>query len=858
MAEVKLFEIDFGDSVETIQALRNELKQTKVEFENAKVGSEAFVKAQKGVSDLNARIKQLNDTTKAQVNALGGVNKSAQFADGSYGKLKQSIKAAQENLLKLNVESKEFEDEQENLIKLQNQRIEIEKKIPSLFQERIKGAINEANSLKDLRAQLKAFQSQALQGDKEAAAKAAELKDRLEDLRDATAFTGSGVEKLGQGFNFLKEGIANFDSDKIETAFQGIGGAMKAIPIFVLIEGIKLLIDNFEAVTKFVHSFSDEAKNVKKLELAFEALNFQTNQNRNSLEKSIAIQQANIELSKAQNKSNVEIQKQEAELFDTKVKLIKVDLQQAKASLLLNDSKLKDIQSNNSLIESYYDLTASVLRYAGNEKDADEIDKLTALNKKERSKDVKDALQEDINKISQLTTDLATLQITNETRITQNAKEQATIRREANEELTQLQIDNIKNTYEQAIAQSKLDEKLEIEAIKRRRLGAETTANLIEEVQKKGAAARIELDIEEENKRLAVRKSLAEKEIESERGNNEKVFEAKMKALEIQREIELSDLKLTNDQKAVIDADFRNQQRQLQKDYEDQIRQDLIAANEIIISQNKFNVEAQFDARKEVLEIQKQQELSDLDLSEQERLAIIQKYNDLEIQLTKDKAQAKADIRNKEIEFDKNAANTLIGIGQLLTKDKEQQNEIAKVQALVQLAANTAIAISEGVAASAGVPFPGNLFAIATTVAAVVGNLVAAKNAIQGFAEGGVITGTLVGDHHGKPIQRSNGDNRLVTVKTGEVVLNRSQQAALGGPKTFAKIGVPGFATGGIIPSFDGGFASRSATSRAEDNLTTSRLIKQMAALIPAPVLKISELDKVQSSTERAIVVSGL
>ena len=63
----------------------------------------------------------------------------------------------------------------------------------------------------------------------------------------------------------------------------------------------------------------------------------------------------------------------------------------------------------------------------------------------------------------------------------------------------------------------------------------------------------------------------------------------------------------------------------------------------------------------------------------------------------------------------------------------------------------------------------------------------------------------------GKPIRRGNGDNRIITAKTGEVILNEQQQAALGGPSTFARIGVPGFtktnigqtafAIGGRIPS---------------------------------------------------------
>lgn len=66
---------------------------------------------------------------------------------------------------------------------------------------------------------------------------------------------------------------------------------------------------------------------------------------------------------------------------------------------------------------------------------------------------------------------------------------------------------------------------------------------------------------------------------------------------------------------------------------------------------------------------------------------------------------------------------------------------------------------------------------------------------IMGFAEGGVING-------GFPIWRSNGDNRLITAKDGEVILNPSQQARLGGASTFRAIGVPGFADGGIVGGF--------------------------------------------------------
>src|SRR5690606_34981937 len=69
---------------------------------------------------------------------------------------------------------------------------------------------------------------------------------------------------------------------------------------------------------------------------------------------------------------------------------------------------------------------------------------------------------------------------------------------------------------------------------------------------------------------------------------------------------------------------------------------------------------------------------------------------------------------------------------------------------------------------------------------------------IRGYATGGRISS-------GTPISRSNGDDRLITAKTGEVILNEEQQSRAGGAPFFRAIGVPGFATGGMVgaPSYN-------------------------------------------------------
>lgn len=65
-------------------------------------------------------------------------------------------------------------------------------------------------------------------------------------------------------------------------------------------------------------------------------------------------------------------------------------------------------------------------------------------------------------------------------------------------------------------------------------------------------------------------------------------------------------------------------------------------------------------------------------------------------------------------------------------------------------------------------------------------------NAVPPFATGGRVM-------EGVKIKRSNGDDRLITAKTGEVILNEEQQKALGGDSTFRALGIKGFATGGRI-----------------------------------------------------------
>jgi hypothetical protein len=116
----------------------------------------------------------------------------------------------------------------------------------------IKVAIDSADadkSIKQIKQSLKDLKN-VKAGDKlfeDAQKAAAKYKDKLDDIKDAAgAAAGSGVEKLTSSMNLLKDGFVNADPGKLSIGMKGLGMAMKAIPIFLIIEGIKFLVENFE------------------------------------------------------------------------------------------------------------------------------------------------------------------------------------------------------------------------------------------------------------------------------------------------------------------------------------------------------------------------------------------------------------------------------------------------------------------------------------------------------------------------------------------------------------------------------------------------------------------------------------
>lgn len=160
---------------------------------------------------------------------------------------------------------------------------------------------------------------------------------------------------------------------------------------------------------------------------------------------------------------------------------------------------------------------------------------------------------------------------------------------------------------------------------------------------------------------------------------------------------------------------------------------------------------------------------------------------------------------------------------------EKQASEDKKRNALKQLTIDLAISIGK---AFAQFGFPLGLIPAAALTALYFVQRAAVQK--QTFAGGGIVRPENPGN--GKIFSRpniptqSNGDNVFATVKPGEVILNEAQQAKLGGASTFRSIGVPGFATGGVVsaprfgsqlsaPVFTNGFNSGSVNANSNQDI---------------------------------------
>ena len=262
-------------------------------------------------------------------------------------------------------------------------------------------AAQAASSVAELKKSLKALKDEQLNVEagslqfKKLSQAINDTEGKIGDLTDSfNTLKGSGIERTNASLGLLREGFQNFDLEKIKIGFNGIGAAMSAVPIFLLVEGFKYLIEDFKEVVAFGKQlfdiFSDEERAIKSLNRELELQKETTAK----LSKEISRE---IEIMEAQGASHSKILAKKKELIQTQI-------DEAVATAKLNIAKIKEVQNNDSVYESYLRTSAAVLKKIGADEQAEKIEQQIALNKAERNKENTKALNENLELIKDLRT----------------------------------------------------------------------------------------------------------------------------------------------------------------------------------------------------------------------------------------------------------------------------------------------------------------------------------------------------------------------------------------------------------------------------------------------------------------------
>lgn len=277
-------------------------------------------------------------------------------------------------------------------------------------------------------------------------------------------------------------------------------------------------------------------------------------------------------------------------------------------------------------------------------------------------------------------------------------------------------------------------------------------------------------------------------------------------------------------------AEFEQAKKDITTQFDEQNRAEQFELEQIRREEMIEKMIADKEEEYEILKmIREDQYLNDMAALEQEReqgLISQELYN---ARLAQVQTKFENDLANTKIEIEKKKESAVLGI------NASAYNQLAEIAGKesnagkLLSAAATTIKTYEGATAAyanwaaIGGPPLGALGAGLAITAGLqsVSNILATPTPkpeqvkVKGFATGGII-------RDGFKIRRSNGDDRLITAKTGETILTR-QQTRFIGSDLLSLAGVPGFATGGQVGNSNvTGVTTSAAMATAEfyDRLT--------------------------------------
>ena len=384
------------------------------------------------------------------------------------------------------------------------------------------------------------------------------------------------------------------------------------------------------------------------------------------------------------------------------------------------------------------------------------------------------------------------------------ADKQAEITKKRNDELRKIEkdynqfvIDELRNQVsdysrciddEIQLLQHRLDTEKNLTISERAKLNGEI---IQKELEKNEEIARMNRDLalieskntlEQQNSEIDERIAQLEKEgvitteirdkYEQQRKNNQVKYEEDIARIAEQYVNKVAEYRMQAEKETL-----ENQEEELKLSYErrEELRQ--IAAEKRMLEAGK-DEEAAAQAELQNA-IEEQAALLSLDAETKQALGMSQEQYELLVLESEKRIQ---EAKEKTIQTEqKKAAMQMKAIGDIfggmtdiLDEFSEENEELAgieKMLSLAKIAMSTGVALAEGIAAAqAAGPYPANLVAIATTVAAIMANIASAISVVNSakFAQGGIVPGNSY-----------YGDKVPAQLNSGEMLLNREQQTKL-------------------------------------------------------------------------------
>lgn len=668
---------------------------------------------------------------------------------------------------------------------------------------------NYENSLAGLRAEMKAAKSEMLavaaasgmdsKEFQEAANKAGALKDKLDDINTAAKATATGSD-LGKFKNQLKDvGSSLMDLDFAEAAerAKGLSLTVKSFSFSGMISGGKAL-----AVTLYEVGASMLALPIVWIGLAIAgvvtAFHFMAKASQDSVNSQV---DSLGKLTEAYTKTfdnRIAIEKafgrDTQKLEENRLKAIKTGLQ-SQINSLQEYKKSQDgiFGKGDWTDEQQKKLDELTDKYESSTNEILVIQITGAIKRTEASKkaikESEDSIKESKAKLQKLEEDEAEQnRKRNEERLADNM---ALLVQMQNQKVELIKDDEIRE-----LAKAALDnQRAQTEIVKSK--ADNTTKNNALLLQQQTYEQTIDAI---KAKHLAIRNGLSKKELQAQKTINDKGI-ADQEAANAEN---LADF---------LDADAKRLESK--KKTADEIK----ALEDSLIASTKEGINSVFAIQNN----QREAEIQGIEQETKTKIDALQTQADTGI-IT----QQEFETKSNRIKIDAAAKEKVI---------KEKQFESGKKLALI----NVTIKTAEAVMAALTVPPPaGTLLAAAALITGGLQAGVIASQAMPAFAEGG-LTGKRITSTDGVGISRSNGDNLLATVRTGEVILNESQQAALGGDNTFRSIGVAGFASGGKVGRIDGALANRLSLD-IDNSIRSINLQNRLNRTAKAPVVLVESI----------------